>query len=61
MNGAAEPYRANKKLQPGSEIFVPTKGEATGKVWDKVIGSTSIFSSIASMTTAMAILLRYAK
>ena len=61
MNGAAEPYRANKKLQPGSEIFVPKKGEATGKVWDKVIGSTSIFSSIASMTTAMAILLRYAK
>ena len=61
MNGAAEPYRPNKKLQPGSEIFVPTKGESSGKGWDKIVGSASVFTSIASMVTSMAILLRYAK
>ena len=61
MNGAAEPYKPYKKIQPGSEIMVPTKPENTGKGWERITGATAIFSSLATMATAMALVVRYTK
>ncbi len=61
MNGAAEPYRPNKKLQPGSEIVVPIKEDKSDRSWSRITSSVSIFSSVASMATAFALMIRYLK
>ena len=61
MNGAAEPYRAGKRLQPGSEIVVPMKEDRSDKNWNRITSSVSIFSSVASMATAFALMIRYLK
>ncbi|MBQ6086513.1 MAG: SLBB domain-containing protein [Bacteroidales bacterium] len=61
MNGAAEPYRAGKILQPGSEIVVPMKEDRSDKNWNRITSSVSIFSSVASMATAFALMIRYLK
>jgi len=62
MNGAAEPYRASMKLQPGAEIIVPQKGARQQiNMAQTLAGLGSTIAGLATMTAAIATMMKYSK
>lgn len=53
LNGTVARAKKNTEIQPGCQIIVPSKPQATGTNWNQILALTSMFTSVSTLAATI--------